>query len=156
LDQIEEQVLMPYRFKILKDVKIPERVLARQGGGGGLSYGFPWDDLKPGSDGFYIPREFWVEIAQLTNEHIDKPKEGKKLSGVSDLKDRVRRAFYIWRDRKKEERKNLAILIEDALDDEGKYTGMTVYMVTGNGATEVRKEAEGDAPTKGGRKKATA
>lgn len=128
---------MAYAFKRLSDVAIPETVR----GGGGRSLGFPFGDLKvgkvgeavKGDTGFFVPREFWVSEAKLDDRVLG---SDKGPGSASDLKDRIRRSFYGWRDAD-EKRENLTLVF---VDDWGtdpankKYAGVNVYLTTTNGA----------------------
>lgn len=141
---------MAYAFKILSDVAIPQTVR----GGGGRSLGFPFGDLKvgkvgeavKGDTGFYIPREFWVSEAKLKDSDLG---SDKGTGSASDLKDRVRRSFYGWRDAD-EKRANLTLVF---VDDWGtdpankKYAGVNVYLTTSNAAEAATKPADNKKDT---------
>lgn len=143
---------MAFDFKIEKDVEIPTVVR----GGGGRSLGFPFDGMKPGAgegtkgDRIFVPRKFWIDEAELTDEHID----GKK--GPADLKDRIRRSFYGWRD-KDAARENLTLVLVDKYDANKKYEGVHVQLTKTDAglvdkskaaAVEDKKKAEAEAAKK--------
>jgi hypothetical protein len=131
----------------MKDVEVPEHVKERTlNGGGAKSYGFPFDQLRAGKDGFVIPREFWTTEGGLDDAHIDRKKDGSKLAGPADLRDRVRRAFYAWQKKDEEKRKDLLLGLDDIMA-EGKYAGMSVYLLSKN-AKPVRSAKTKESGTK--------
>lgn len=85
---------------------------------GGASLPFKWDDMKVGSH-FQVPVEFWLEARGIT----------KTKATASACKDRLRRAFYVWRDKEPKVRSKFTLAFSDNFDKDGTtYLGSEVYM----------------------------
>lgn len=126
---------MTFKFKTFIVDEVP--VSRRQGS----QLPFPWDstyaDFKKNPNkapGFEVPvQEFWITERKLDPATIT----------AADLRDRIRRAFYTWRDQQEEQLKGkflgVSVTMTDILDDERKLIGTAVYLKAED--TEARKEA---------------
>lgn len=88
---------------------------------GGAALPFQWDGMKVGSH-FTVPVEFWMDRG------ITKTKATAPL-----CKDRLRRAFYNWRDKDEKARSKFTLAFSDTFSKDGTYEGSEVYLANAQG-----------------------